>query len=615
MGRNVQLTGSRRVLTVVASLGALVVYLSMPSLRAAPAQSQGSPTQDQAAKPAQMQDTGSEITTSDNQSIIKVRVPVVVVRVVVKDAAGNIVENLKKEDFQVRDNDKPQEITTFTVEHPGSRTVRNLEEDAPSAKEEPSDAKAPGISVPGRFVVLLLDDIHIRTEAALAVRVHTMNVIQSLSSRDLVAVYSTSGRIQQDFTTDRDALSQTVSRLMPSPITSGSGSACAQISYFQAQLMVAFRDQDATTAAIDNIWSCKYGKIDSAYATAVMDANQTALGMYGMGDVELEQAMRRIGEIVGRLSEMPGDRAIVFVSPGFASMDIVGKLSPILDRAIKANVVVNTVDARGLYVPDTGLDASSRGPCMAGGMNPNPDNAPTCTPEATSRFQVVQQSAMNEVLSGLALGTGGTWFHNRNDLDKGIQDALSSPSTSYVLSFSPASRTLNGKFHKLKVTVQGSKALTVQARTGYFASKPESDPEKLAESDFHGALFAQDEMNEIPIDVHTKFFLKQADEASLSVLAHIDVKGVHFRKVSGRNYDQLTVGITIFDDHGNFVTGNKRTLTLKLLDATLEHLHNTGLTVKMDFDLKPGTYIVRVVSRDAVGATMSAHNGGVVIPN
>jgi methionine-rich copper-binding protein CopC len=75
------------------------------------------------------------------------------------------------------------------------------------------------------------------------------------------------------------------------------------------------------------------------------------------------------------------------------------------------------------------------------------------------------------------------------------------------------------------------------------------------------------------------------------------------------------VGITIFDGHGNFVTGNKRTLTLKLLDATLEHLHNTGLTVKMDFDLKPGTYIVRVVSRDAVGATMSAHNGGVVIPN
>jgi hypothetical protein len=113
------------------------------------------------------------------------------------------------------------------------------------------------------------------------------------------------------------------------------------------------------------------------------------------------------------------------------------------------------------------------------------------------------------------------------------------------LSFSPANRTLNGKFHKLKVTVQGSKALTVQARTGYSASKPESDPQKQAESDFHDALFAQDEMNEIPIDVHTKFFLKQTNEASLSVLAHIDVKGFHFRKVSGRNYDELKARIAI----------------------------------------------------------------------
>jgi hypothetical protein len=189
-----------------------------------------------------------------------------------------------------------------------------------------------------------------------------------------------------------------VARLMPSPITSGSGETCAHISYFQAQLMIAFKDQDATTAAIDDFWSCKYGEIDQAYAAAVQDANQTAQGVYGMGDVELEQAMRRISEIVGRLSEMPGNRAIVFVSLGFASMDIFGKLSPILDRAIKANVVVNTVDARDLYVPDTGLDASSPGPC----------GDPSCHPEAASRFQVAQQSAMSEVLSGMALGTRGT---------------------------------------------------------------------------------------------------------------------------------------------------------------------------------------------------------------
>lgn len=602
-------TGSQHTQKIVASLGVLAVLLWGPGSRAQPGQTQSSPAQDQTAKPADAQSPSAEIASSDIQSVIKVRVPVVIVRAVVKDATGSIVENLKKDDFQLLDNGKSQMITTFTVEHPSSRTVRNLQEDRSEATAAASLVKPPAISVPGRYVVLLLDDIHIQTAAALAVRVQTMNVIQSLNPRDLVAVYSTSGRIQYNFTTDRDALSQTVSRLMPSPITSSSEGTCAAISYYQAQLMINFKDQDATTAAIDNIWSCKYGKMDQAYAAAVQDAKHTAQGVYNLGDVELAQAMSRISELVARLSEMPGDRAIVFVSPGFASMELVGKLSPILDLAIKANVVVNTVDARGLYMPDPGFEASSPGPCLE--ASPKAE----CSPEATSRFKVAQQSAMNEVLASLAAGTGGTWFHNRNDLGKGIQAALSSPSVSYVLTFSPSSRSMDGKFHKLRVAVLASKDLSVQARSGYYAAKPASDSEKQAESDFRDALFSQDELNEIPVEVHTRFFLKQPDVASLSVLAHFDVNGIHFRRASGRNYDELTVGVTIFDEHGDFITGNKRTLTLKLLDETLQHLHNTGLTVKMDFDLKPGTYILRVVSRDAVGENMFAHNGGVVIPN
>lgn len=608
----------RRPSAKLASILALTCLLCLSNSWAQPSPGQTPPVLNQIAQAAQTPQASAELTSSDNQSIIRIRVPVVVIRAVVKDAAGNIVDNLKKEDFQIQDNNNPQEISVFAVEHPVSHVVRNLQDDVSSVKAEAPDTKSSEIAVSGRYVVLLLDDIHIRMEEALAVRVQTMNVIQSLHTKDLVAVYSTSGRIQLDFTTDREALSQTVSRFMPNPIaSSGNNGECPHITYYQAQLMVNFKDQDATENAVFDFWSCKYGKIDKNFAAADRDAKQTAQNIFAVGDVELEQAMRRINEIVNRLSEMPGDRAIVFVSPGFASMDIVGKLSPIVDRAIRENVVVNTVDARGLYIPDASLDAGTRGPCMAGSMNPAPmvndNNAFSCNAESITRFQMAQQSATKEVLAGLALGTGGTWFKNSNDLGKGIRDALSSPSTSYVLTFSPASRTLDGKFHKLKVTLVGSKNLTVQARAGYFAAKPASDPLKQAESDFHDALFAQDEMNEIPLDVHSNFFLKQADQASLTVLTHIDIKGLHFRKVSDRNCDELTVGVVIFDDHGNFIDGNKRVLTLRLLDASLQRLRTTGMSVKMTFDMKPGTYVVRVVTTDS--ASMSARNGGVVIPN
>jgi len=576
----------------------------MASPRAVSEQAQEAPTQGQTARPAQPQEAGSEI-SSDSQNIIKIHVPVVVVRAVVRDSKGRIIENLKKEDFQIHDAGKPQAIANFAIEHPGARTLQNLEGEQAAAKAEASEAKSPAIAVPGRFVALLLDDIHIDTKAALAVRVQTAEVIRSLKHGEGVAVYSTSGRLQQGFTNDQEALRQTVARLMASPLTSASGKGCGQISYYQAQLMVAFNDQDAIQTAIDDVWSCKYGKANQAYPTAVQDANQTATGVYNIGDVETDEAVRRISEIVGRLSEMPGDRAIVFVSPGFASMELAGKLSAILDKAIKANVVVNTVDARGLFVPDEGVDASSPGPC--GDRN--------CSPETTSRFHVQQEQASGEVLASLADGTGGTWFHNRNDLGKGVLEGLSAPSTSYVLGFSPQTKSLDGKFHKIKVTVAGMKDATLQARTGYFATKPETDPQKFADAAFHDAIFAQDEISDVPIDVRTKFFMKQTKDASLSVLTHIDASGIHFRKVSGRNCDEVTVGVAIFDDRGEFIAGNKRTLTLRLQDETLTKIHNSGMNVKMDFEVKPGTYLVRVVLRESEGAKMAAHNGGVVIPN
>ncbi len=599
--------------------GAVLVLCAL-NFAASPLPQENRATQEQASKQTPLAQGNTEITSSESQSIIRVRVPVVVVRVVVKDASGNVVSNLKREDFQIQDNNKPQEITTFAIEHPASRTVRNLDENVSTVKgETKAVAGAEVIAVPNRYVVLLLDDIHIQTDGAVSVRTQAMEAIQSLQSSDLAAVFSTSGRIHQDFTKDRNLLSEMVSRFMPAPLDGSSYGPCPHITYFQAQLMVNLKDPDAIEKAVEDFWSCKYGKNDQSYGLAVRDAAQTAQGILDSGDVELEQVMRRINELVSALSEVPGDRKIVFVSPGFASLDLFGRLSPIVDRAIRANVVVDTIDARSLYVPDSSLDASMPGPCMAGSMNPAPkpgdNNAHACSPEAGDRFLFAQQSAMNDVLSGLAAGTGGTWFHNRNDLNKGIHDALSSPETSYVLSFSPQSKSLDGKYHKLKIGVPAAKEYIVQARTGYFAAKPVSDPIKQAEADFHDALFAQDEMNEIPVDVHSNFFVKDANEASLAVITHIDIKGLHFQRVSERNYDELTIGVVIFDDHGNFLAGNKRTLTLRLLDESLERIRKTGVSVKMNFDVKPGTYVVRVVASDSVGASMSARNGGVVIPN
>ncbi|HTW32272.1 MAG TPA: hypothetical protein VMD76_11385, partial [Candidatus Sulfotelmatobacter sp.] len=62
----------------------------------------------------------------------------------------------------------------------------------------------------------------------------------------------------------------------------------------------------------------------------------------------------------------------------------------------------------------------------------------------------------------------GTYFHH-NDLDEGFRRTADAPEFVYVIGFAP--QRLDGRFHKLKVSVKGSPKLTIQARQGYYALK------------------------------------------------------------------------------------------------------------------------------------------------
>ena len=80
--------------------------------------------------------------------------------------------------------------------------------------------------------------------------------------------------------------------------------------------------------------------------------------------------------------------------------------------------------------------------------------------------------AQTDVMAELAYGTGGTFFHNNNDVDEGFRRTADAPEYIYVLGFSP--QKLDGKFHKLSVKLAVPEKLTVQSRQGYYALTPQS---------------------------------------------------------------------------------------------------------------------------------------------
>jgi hypothetical protein len=304
-----------------------------------------------------------------------------------------------------------------------------------------------------------------------------------------------------------------------------------------------------------------------------------------------------------RLAGMPGQRVMVFVSPGFVITAMLNmESSSLIDRANRANVVINTIDARGLYTPDLMGDIS------------DPPHDSKKTIGIKGLYRVAAQSVQSDILAQLADGTGGTFFHNRNDIDEGLREATAAPAMSYLLGFSPQNLKVNGAYHTLKVALTGKQKFSVQARHGYYAPRTIADPAEAAKEEIQEALFSQDEIHDLPVELQTQFFKKDPSQARLAVLTHVDVKGIRFRKAEGRNRDNLTVATAIFDENGNFVTGGEKIVEMKLLDTTFDRLSHSGFTLKSSFDIKPGTYLVRLVVRDAEGAQMAARNGAVSIP-
>jgi hypothetical protein len=321
------------------------------------------------------------------------------------------------------------------------------------------------------------------------------------------------------------------------------------------------------------------------------------------GDSDNDFTYRALEDIIRRLGSMPGERVMVLASPGFLLSTQYLEETGIVDRANRVNIVINTVDARGLYTPDLGGDISK------------PQTDTYLTAGSKNIYRIQEQSENDYVLGDIAYGTGGTFFHNSNDLEGGLGRAGAAPDVSYVLGFSPPNQKMDGKYHVLKVVITEKRKYNIQSRKGYYAPKKVNDPQEQAKVEMQEAVFSQDEIQDLPLDLQTQYFKTSIDGAHLSVVSRIDLKGMHFRKAEGRNFDNLTVATVIFDENGNYVTGGEKILEMRLLDKTYDRLSHAGLVMKSSFELKPGKYMVRQVIRDSEGAQMAAKNGAVVIPD
>lgn len=556
----------------------------------------------------------SELKSQETQPTFRVRAErnLVLVRAIVRDSKGRVARALRKEDFRLFDNGKPQTITHFALEDASQKPKTPDKAGPPAAADaelQPETELAP--STPHRYLALFFDDAHARFEDLARSRDAGGRYLASAPlPGDRIGIFTSSGQTTLDFTDDREKLRATLIRLQPRSILSENGNSCPEVLPYQAYLIIHRRDPLALEVATEEAIRCYFQNLQISPDAARQQAQQVAEGeatrVLNFFETRSEYALRGLDQLIRRMTALPGQRNIVLVSPGFLTVTQDQRRDAIADRALRANVIISSLDARGLYVPSPFDDVSQR---------PIVNLADRA--ELTGfkmRLQIESQERGADVLRYLAQDTGGDFFHNSNDLDEGFRRVGALREVSYVLGFSPSSLKPDGRFHSLKVTLASSRGMTIQARRGYFAPRKPEDASTLANEEIEQTLFSRDEVNEVPIEVHTQFFRLNESETRISVLTHLDLRLLRFRKEEGRNLNNLTVVTALFDRDGKCLTAKEKRLEFRLRDGSLERLSQSGLNMKTSFDVRPGTYLVREVVRDSEGGQLSGLNRTVEIP-
>jgi VWFA-related protein len=505
-------------------------------------------------------------------SAIRVQSDLVEVPTVVRDAKGNAISGLTKADFLLFDNGKPQTISTFSVLGGQGNAIPR--------KGSSAEAEAPSpVPVQPRYVALFFDDVNL-AEANVNKAFSNLNfaregaikfIRKGLDSGERIGIFTASGTLSLEFTDDAQRLLDTIAKLslLPRMPDQGPG-ACPRETPYQAWVIVHLpQTTPEFGAAVGAAMACGC----TPAAVAVACAQREADTLVGFAERFSLDTFASISQVIRHLGEMPGRRVLVMTSAGFLTLSLQRDQQKVVETALRANVVVNSLDS-------TGLD-------------PRPSAFGT-------HFN------MSFPMADLASETGGKFIHDNNDLEGGMRALAAVQPISYVLGFAPEGLKANGSKHDLKVKLAEPAHMTVSSRPAYYAPSPELTPTEKRFRKLEQSVMTAENPAEIPIEFTATPEKLASGETSLKVLVHVDVNKLPFQDLSERHTERLIFITALFDTKNQFLTGVQGVMELRVKDATLKQISTRGLDAKLSISAPEGTYRVRQVVQEAVGGHITA---------
>ena len=517
---------------------------------------------------------------------IRAGVELIYVNVVVRDGSGNIVRNLKREDFSLVEDDKTQEITAFDFEEVPSDPAPAAEPLPPvqpilkaeAAKPRTAADKSPVAAARPdsidfknrRLIVLLLDSSSMQPEELERATVSAHEYVEKrLTPADLVAVASIGSSLQivQDFTSDRETLAAAIDKV----------SGVDSLGFGEGSTLTG-EETDADGFVAD----------DSEFNVFNTDRRLAA-----------------IEQLSDALAPIQQKKSIVYFSSGVTQRgeDNQVQLRAAIDRAVKANVSIYPVDARGLtaIVPGGAASQSSGrgGTSMFSGRG------------VASQFS--SQSASQDTLVSLASDTGGKAFLDTNDFAGVYTKVIADTSAYYLIGYSSTNPAHDGRFRRIKIRLNKS-GLKVEHRNGYYATRDflhsgKEDRERQLQDQLLTDLSSTD----LTVWMSTAFFRLADDRFYVPVSIAVPGSEIPFAQSSSQ--DRATIDIIgLMRDTEQRPVGRLRD-TVKLSVQPAQDVKRKTVQYETGFTLPPGRYKLKVVLRENEGGTVGSYESDVVVPD
>ena len=531
---------------------------------------------------------------SQTEEVVKVDTALVQTDVMVFDKRGSFVDGLKRDQFILKIDGKPREISFFEKILAGSP---NEEAQLAAARGDALPANSSNAApVPldrGRTIFFFVDDLHVAAANMVHLRASLNRFIdREMRQNDEAAIISASGQVGflQQLTDNKAVLRSAIEHLAPRRYLAH-GLESPPMSEYQA-LLIDRSDQDVLDFFVEQLTRQMPGL---PRATLEDMVRNRALQILQEAGAVTTNMLASLESLVRSTRELAGRKIVFLISDGFfidtRNSDAGQRMRELTAAAARAGVVIYSIDARGLFsgAPEAGsavpADPSGRLATATGG----------------------EITASQEGLNALARDTGGHPFFNRNELSVAISTALKESSVYYLLAWRPVTEEQrSSKFRRIEVSVTGRPELVVRFRRGFGAATSDStarsknkqavDARKSPGEELRAALRAAFPRSALPVSVSLNFIDLAGRGPILATSIKIATSSLALESQGGPPSVTLDLAGLMLDQQGKVVSTFEKRLTIKSNSTAATSSAPESVFYNHYFASKPGLYQVRVAA-------------------